>query len=220
MTPDPDLIGRLVLRVEADAHRGGWDAPAALYVLYDTTDPDTDATYRDVMAPRRGAPVRCHPYAGQSAVPESAFHGNPAHALFRFALNTRGDHPMADLVLGTIRRPGFLGLAFLYEGWMRTAKTKEERDALGAVRFADIPGSVELRSIMAADIAGNDYLVMRERGQKPELHRGDDDDLNEMSGAIIESLRSIVAKVAGLPLPDLDTIPSQWDWDAERTGAP
>lgn len=216
MTPDPELIGRLLLQVEAEAHRRGWDGPAALYVLYDGREPDTHVPYQDIMASRRGAPILRLPYAAQSVAPESAFVGNPSHALFRFALNIRSYNALSEAVIGMIRRPGFLGLAFMNEAWMRTMASKEERDALGNVRFADIPGSIEIRNVMAADIAGNDYFVMRERGQEPKLHHGEDDDIKQVSGAVIESLRSIVARVAGLPLPDIDNVPSQWDWDAEQ----
>jgi hypothetical protein len=220
VTPDPEVIGRLLMRIESDAHRRGWDESPDLYVLYDARDHESDSAYRNVLASRRGPAVRVAPYAAQSAVPQSALDGNPAHALFRFALNVSGgEHPAVEYVLATLRQRGFLGLAFLHEGWTRTVASQEERAALGDVRFADIPGSVEMRFVAGYDIAGVDYVVSRARGKSPELHSTSSGDFKEVTGAIYESLRIIVAKVAGLPVPEWENVPSRWDWDAERGNA-
>lgn len=212
---DPDAIGRLLLRVEADAHRRGWDQPAVLYVLYDARDSETDRVYRHLMG-IRGPAIRVQPYAAQSAVPGYALDGNPAHALFRFALNIKGsDHPIVEAVVGMMRQPGFVGMAFLYEGYARSYGTREERDAEGDVLFADMPGSVEMRGVLAADIGGIDYLVARSRGEKPVLSRAGD--FEEAGGSIIESLRVIVAKVADRPLPELVNKPTRWTWERETS---
>lgn len=220
MTIDPDLISQLLTRVEADAHRRGWDEPAEIYVLYDASDRETDQAYRSLMS-FRGPAIRRQHYAAQAAMPRAALDGHPVHALFRFSLNLRAseEHPAPAAVIGMLRQPGFLGVAFQSEGWMRTANSLEERDALGDVRFADIPGSVETRHVHAVDTEGNEYVAFRERGKKPRLERPGFGGMEHMGGAIIESLRAIVALVAGLPVPEIDNVPSQWDWSAERRRA-
>lgn len=217
--PDSEAIGRLLLRIEADAHRYGWDEPADLYVLYDARDIESDREYRHVLGVRRGPAVRCWPYAAQSAVPRHALDGNPAHAVFRFSLTARTDHPAAEYVFGTLRQPGFVGMAMLHEGWQLTVANEGEREALGDVRFADTPGAVEARYVLATDSAGVDYMVQRVRGMKPRLERSGVGDFVSARGAIIESLRTITARVLGNPLPEIDNVPSRWDWDAERANA-
>lgn len=210
--PDHEALGALLRRIEGDAHRRGWDGDPALYVLYDARDRETEAAYRNVM---RGVPIRCAPHAALPAVPSGALAGNPASALFRFALNLRSEHPWVEAILHILRQPGFVGMAFLVEAWMRTFDTKDERESLGKVRFADVPGSIEIRDVLAADISGRDFCVQRQRGGKAEMIEPD----GEMSGAVIESLRTIVAAVLGRPLPDIENTPSTWNWDAERANA-
>jgi hypothetical protein len=211
---DQEALGRLLLRVEAEAHRRGWDEPAAFYVLYDARDQATDRAYRSIMS-GMGSAIRVAPYAAQSAIPAAVFDGNPAHALFRFNLNLRSNHAMIKVLLDHFRQPGFVGVAFQVETWMRYADSKEERDALGPKRFAGLVGSIEARHVMAADIAGKDYVVQRQRGEKPVIL----EDIGEMEGAVVESLRAIVAAIQGQPMPEVDNVPSLWNWDDELAKA-
>lgn len=214
-TVDHDVMGRLLLQVEANAHRGGWDGPAAMYVLYDWHDDATAQVYRRVMEGRRGIPTRCGPYAAQSMVPPDALNGIASHGLYRLAMNLslvgEGHYPV-EVMIETMRQPAFLGVAFLCESWARTMADEEEREALGAVRFADIPGSVEMRQVCAVDTAGHDYFVSRPRGSKPTLYipTAGVGDMTRYDGSIIESLRLIVAVIADLPRPPLPGIPSAW----------
>lgn len=210
--PDAEALATLLRRIEGDAHRRGWDGDPALYVLYDARDRETEASYRRIM---RGVPIRSLPYAALPAVPSGALEGNPSSALFRFALNLRSEHPFVKAILEVLRQPGFVGMAFLVEAWMRTFDSKDERESLGKVRFADVPGSIEIRDVMAADISGRDFCVQRQRGGKAEMIEPD----GEMSGAVIESLRTIVAAVVGRPLPEVENVPSTWNWDDERANA-
>lgn len=98
------------------------------------------------------------------------------------------------------------GRALLFEAWSRTA-TPEERADLGDVDFADVVGSRESRCVTAVDVAGHRYGVMRLRGEKPLA------DVNEHSGAVVESLAVLVAAVAGLDLPALTGTPYGWQWE-------
>lgn len=216
---DRELLGRLLLRVEADTHRGGWDQPAQLLALYDWYDTGTEQAYARIMASRRGGPLRVGRYAAQSVVPDSALDGNPVNALFRFAMNIRGntEHPAVAYILMGLRQPGLLGLTFVSEGWMRTMASVEERKALGPVRFADMPGSIEMRNVVAVDLAGGEYAVLRERGKAPKASW--DDELEALGGAVIESLRAILAAIRGEEIPDWENTPSAWDWEEERRRA-
>jgi hypothetical protein len=101
---------------------------------------------------------------------------------------------------------------------MRTFDKAEDRQALGQVRFADVPGSIEIREVIAADISGRDLCVHRQRGGKAEVLLGLGADA-DMNGAVIESLRTIVAAVLGQPLPEVENTPSTWNWEVERANA-
>lgn len=210
---DRDLINRLLLRIESDAHRAGWDGPPALFALYDARDASTDQAYRLTMS-GCGPVIRCHPYAAQPMAPRGGLDGYASHAVFRMALNMKAapDDPRVAALIGMMRRPGFLGVALLCETWARQ-ESEEGRGALGAVRFADIPGSVECRLVSAADVAGRDYMARRVRGRKPQAG----EDFGSIEGSVFESLRVIVAAIANLPVPELTTPPSMWSWDEQET---
>jgi hypothetical protein len=220
LTVDNVLMGRLLIRLEQDANRGGWDGPAALYVLYDWHDRGTEAAYKDLMAVRRGAPARCGPYAAQSMVPSDALSGIASHALFRLALNvSQSDHPAPTSFIKLMRQPGFLGVAFQCESWTRTM-TSDERDAYDInVRFADLPDSKEARGVYAADVSGGVYAAQRIRGEKPWLLVPGAGDLSQFGGSVPQSLQMIVAVIADLPRPKLTELPTGWSWDQQSYGA-
>lgn len=210
---DADRMGRLLLKLEADAHRGGWDAPANMFVLYDSRDVATDQAYRQMMGRFAGPPSRLGPYAAHGAVPPGSLDGYPQHALFRLALYLSGsDHPHVAALVGMLRQPGFLGVAFQHEGWVREARDDAERESWGKQRFADMPGSREYRMVHAVDIGGGYHAARRVRGEKPDLLPGD----ATVEGAVVESLRMVVAVVADLPRPALTTTPSMWSWEDQQ----
>lgn len=75
---DPDLLMRLLRRVEADHHRHGWDQPARLMVVYDERDEYTSGVYRRILnSPNHGAvpTVRVAPYVAQTFLPPALLHG-------------------------------------------------------------------------------------------------------------------------------------------------
>lgn len=215
MTPDPLALGRLLLRVEGDAHRLGWDnGPARLYVLYDQADAQTEQTYRRLISPSAAGPgpIRCGPYTALSMIPPSMLNPRSVHALFRLAASFTQAPTQLGVLAGRalarlLGQPGFLGLALLAEGWAYLAKDGEPEPEPGR-SLADTVGSKEYRGVIACDVAMRDYWVRRIRGQSPELvHFAATD---ETDGAIIESLRSMVAAVAGLPVPALRHAPHGW----------
>lgn len=203
--PDRQLVERLLARIESVAHGRGWDQPARLYLLCDARAEDTDQILR--ACPRPVLRVGHYAAAPMPDLPD----GYASHHLFTLALNLRhSDAAEAEALLELFRLPGFLGLAMLFETWVRDC-TAEEREALGPVRFADIPGSREARNVMAADVAGQDYFVSRKRGDAPTS------DFAGVDGAVIESLRVITTLVADLPVPDQTEVPFGWQWPDEGT---
>jgi hypothetical protein len=216
--PDADAIGRLLLLVESNAHRHGWDGMPSLMVIYDATDADTTAHYREHLPSRWGMTARLRGYAAAPCVPPGALDGVASHGLFRLALNIQsGEHSeLRARLLADLRAPGFVGMALVAEGWSQRAdKVDAARAAYGDRSFADMPGSEEMRFVACADVAGTDYRVLRFRGSAPGL----DTTPNGSHGAVAESLRVIVAVIAGLPVPAMSTLPSGWDWDAEQRKA-
>lgn len=201
---DQEALGRLLLDVEAGAHRGGWDGPPSLMIIYDARCSDAGEAYRQVMSDY-GHPIRHRNYAARVAVPTEALTGFASHAVFRLACNLTSTHPAAQMMIVQLRQPGFLGLALVCETWCQAMST-EERDALGDKRLADIPGSYEARIVTCGDITGQIRYVQRTRGRKPVLAPPTED----YTGSIPESLRYAAAAIAGLDLPELPSAPSGW----------
>lgn len=211
---DRQLMTRLLQQIELIANRRGWDEPAGLYVLYDWHDQPTEHAYRGMLPRDAGDAIRCGPYAARQMVRPEVLHsdGQPHHNLFRMALNlAHNDDPAIARFVQALGPPGFLGIAFVHEAWERTYRDKD-REAEGDVRFADMPGSIEIRFVMAADVSGDSHLIRRRRGDKPAVLDVSGD---AGSGAVIESLRAITARVAGLPVPEIVNVPVGWQWPAE-----
>jgi hypothetical protein len=203
------LVDRLMMQIEADAHRRGWDGPPALLAVYDASR----GRPRQVVS---GPSTRLRTYLAMPCVPIDALCPAPVHALYRLALNLRhaGDHPMLQTFIGMIGQPGFVGMAFQAEGWMREC-SPEEREAIGDRRLADIPGTREQRFVIAALTDGTTRMVQRVRGGKPRAIA--EPDAAEWGGAVTESLRTIVAAIDGQQLPDVEgAMPIGWDWKTQR----
>lgn len=217
-TIDRELLGRLTMQIEMIANRRGWDAPANLYVLYDWRRGDTEAVYNEIMT-NTGEVIRWGRYAARPLIRHEllGLGGRPHHNLFRMALNLAhgGDQPPMSQFVEAVRQEGFIGVAFCVEAWGRTYGSQEARDADGDVRFVDMPGSIELRNVWAVDTSGRDTYVERKRGQKAQLHTPDD--IRNASGAVIESLRAITARIAGLPVPEIRNPPVGWVWPEEAS---
>lgn len=215
VTIDQTALNRLLLTVEAGAHRRGWDGAPLLALVYDRADQATHDRYRGVgrFSEAEGIYITQGPYAAIQAVPTAALDGIASHAVFRLACNLGVDHPTPRTLLRFWRQPGFLGLVFGYEAWVLEA-TEEERKTVGNRRFADTPGAVEARQVVAATVTGSLHAVTRIRGRKPQTHLGD------YTGSIPESLHYAVAAIVGAPLPPAPQPPSGWVWPSETaTGA-
>lgn len=200
---DTDKLGRLLLKVEAETHTRGWDGHPRLLILEDQAEAG-DREQPPFTLPR----VRCEGYNASDIVPPQALEPNAAHNLFRLATNMaeEPDHPFVRAALKALRRPGFLGIAVVFEAWGVQA-TLEERQAMAKL-LADEPGAVESREVWAATVEGDIWNVNRTRGKQPTLHRPEPG--HHAEGAVPESLRRLVAVIADQQVPAAAHYPSRW----------
>ena len=201
---DRELLTRLLFKVESDAHRHGWDGPPALLVLYDTRHLDTDRLYRQVFAahPAFGPATRMGPYVAQRMLSADMLCTRGRQVwqnLYIFASNAAfaDDDACSDatgrfnvaVLRDAMRQPGVLGYALLSEGWQREGIGQQELDSLlsDGRHYADIPGSVENRSVACVDVNNLAQAVQRNRGRKPEVV-----EFHTAFGGITTSMRLLV----------------------------
>lgn len=227
----------LLKRIESDLHRDGWDRPAQVFLIYGWDETGTNAFFRAHFSRRCGRPVRSRPYAAHPIAPPEAMR-EPASMLYVFANNLR--HYVAGslsprfadgmvAVADVLRQPGIVGVAFCCETWAhRTVgpdaqQKMEQLTSAGATSLADIPGSVEQRLITGVDITGGVHFVVRERGSKPRTEMIEGHEINDstvLGGAVIESLRLIMAFVDGRPMTEPEYLPRRWDQFVEKSNRP
>jgi hypothetical protein len=212
---DVGAVGRLLLRVEADNHRRGWDQPNAAYVLYDARGNDgaTDRIYRQMLgaSPRLRRASRVPPYVAQPFLDDHHWQqaGTPSYEqLRRFVLNLAYIDPDeappeavegAGRLLASLSLHGVLGFAMQIEAWGSTDLDHTTKAIHGGAHIAHAPDAVEVRVLYAVDLTNRVYIVRRERGGKPVL----DDDAGTTRGDYTTSLRLLVAAVTGtLPPPE------------------
>lgn len=218
MEIDSAQLDQLLLKIEAEVHRHGWDQPARLYVLYNTDDPES--TSRFAFRHWRPQRVRVRNYAAALCVPPDSLNPRPNHRIYRMALNLKyaaGSDPV-DGFLSYMRTPGFLGVAFVAEGWYRPTMTADEVEEYqrGNFSLADRPGAKESRTVHAEDVTGHTHWTFRSRGEPAKLM-----DLEGLdpSGSVFLSLKTIAAAIAGQPLPELfGEEPRNWDWNEQVFG--
>lgn len=193
MIPPIEAIRTVATEVEAQAHEDGWDQPAALLRLEG-----------ERISSAVALTVYELPFRGE--IPD----GNPAIYLRTMADQFGEGHLLGGLAQ-LMARESFCGFAFLCEGWMRTSRDKEavEREARGPRKFADLPGSVEVRMVTIVDTAGHIVYCHRERGHAPKVWVSGEDDGPLGGGRVTASLRDMVLAVA-LHMPfgtaDLDAL--------------
>lgn len=213
---DVGAVGRLLLRVEADNHRRGWDQPDAAYVLYDARGNDgaTDRIYRQMLGanPHLRRASRTPPYVAQPFL--DGYHwrrqaGTPPYEQLRsFVLNLAyidRDNAPPEAVEGTgqllasLSLHGVLGFAALIEAWGSADRDHIAKAIHGGAHIAHALDAVEMRVLYAVDLTNRVYVVLRQRGRRPEL----DDDAGTTRGDYTTSLRLLVAAVTGtLPPPE------------------
>ncbi|WP_331733551.1 hypothetical protein OG948_59835 (plasmid) [Embleya sp. NBC_00888] len=97
---------------------------------------------------------------------------------------------------------GFAGIAFMYEAWSvpdaALDEAMEQSRAAGERLFHERDDRIEVRQIVAVDINGNGYLVVRRRGAGPVLKVTDALEPHhriELSGDLIDPLHRLVDAV-------------------------
>jgi hypothetical protein len=96
-----------------------------------------------------------------------------------------------------VRIPGLppkpIGFAFMFEGWMVKSEQKQKQKLTMALaeehRLHEHRDKVEIRMIHVVSHEGS-YAIVRERGGEPDV------EINNMSGAITDALRRMLAAVS------------------------
>ena len=204
LTPQPvdeDLLGWLLQRLEATLHRGDWDTPPRLYVLYDAAADGgaTDEVYEGLMAAssRLGPPVRLGNYAAQMMMHEGVLCAGgaaPWEGLRTIAMNLAYELHAEPIqrMRAHLTRPGVLGFAVVTMGLEAHLKGEEARQFfLGKVDLRD-RASVETRRLIAFDTNRHHYSVDRPQWGSPVLLHPD-----VHGGDIPTSLRILIDAVLG-----------------------
>lgn len=170
-----DNTKKLMLGVERDIHRHGWDQEPMLAVLHQLTP-------NSISLQNTGVQVE----------------GNPGAFLQVIGKGHLDQEFLAHALLTSYGKPEtFYGLALISEAWGR-----EETDQDSAARrkakkmIADTDGSYEVRLISVVDVYGRTCAIVRRRGEKPEL--------NEQlipAGRVFEGLANMVYSAVRL-MPD------------------
>lgn len=174
---DSARFGRLLRKVEGLADAEGWDADPATYVVYNTAEEETAATFDYCMARNAalGPPVKLGGYAAQQFIASTWYqrHGvAPWVALSNFALNLAyaQDVPEVQQMRRILRQPGVAGFAFRYEAYGTDDRQNVPRLILGEFdHVRELPDAAEGRVVHGHDVQGRQYRVTRYRGQPAEL---------------------------------------------------
>ncbi len=190
----------LLLQIEVNAHRRGWDDDPQLLVVYDTTDAATTTEYDESLPPDGGLTRRGR-LAARRMWPSELLNPTPAHAVFTMAVGLHYDSQSAHwkVIRDVLRQPGFFAVALVFEMWVR----RPDMPFVAPGSFAKAPDSVEVREVLAVLPDGSSRGVLRMRDRSPGP-------FTSMSGSVSESLHVIAAHIAGMPLPTLTTPPAGW----------
>lgn len=150
---DAEALRRVLMRIEADANRKGWDhVPAQLYLIADTSDEHTAFVMRRLAELNRRAAraIRVGPYTAAEFLPPGALHmggfRGPWEPLRTLALNMAYARPgeiseqmeaaceadtgmrVSDgvrMLRHFLRVPGAVAVALLAEVWVRVVDPEE-----------------------------------------------------------------------------------------------
>lgn len=174
MTELPDY-SRLLLKVEADLHRRGWDQDPFLALLSE---------------PRPGR---------LTLIPVSAVQNPPGAFLLWASQRALESDEFGPSALNDCEGE-FRGYAFVCEGWsvMSDQISDEERRELrnSGRGYADHQAAKELRTIGAVDVFGRIHFVKRIRGEKPSYAHSQDGSGEDFEGRIPEALRRMALVTA------------------------
>lgn len=137
----------LMLKLERDIHRDGWDQPPRLHAI---------KRHHNMLSLTAPMPVN--------------WRGNGGVILEHIAQRMAEPDEWGDLVARSLALvDGFDGMLFAYEGWANDILPSE----VAGRSLADIPGSKELRGVTVYDVRGRVFIASRVRGEAPtakEIH--------------------------------------------------
>ncbi len=230
--PDIDVArySKLLLKIEAHAHRHGWDGPVHLRLIWDEdlVGPDVARGYRNIAPPEpRYRPVTHERYVSttffghrvlyqqwsdlppelvaelQETEPDARGEGpNPWIMLRRLVMNTAYGPDDDDKVrlMRAILRERGL-LGFAVVGEAwRNEGEACERAVRGEVYLGDLPTSVETRVVYSVDLAGRIQRVERVRRQKPSLLTVDPAQMRNLSRPAMREIKRAM-RLDGQPDP-------------------
>ncbi len=170
MIPDDNMIKAVLVRMEQDINKRGWDQPARLWALTAIDD-------------------------GLRASPVPLPDGSPGETLERAAAGFTATSAGRAVVAALARRE-FAGFVFISESWANYEMTPEQY-ARESRRLADIPGSVESRDVSCVDTGGRLLGLHRKRGKEPVNNwETTDGNFSGLGGRIIDALLVMVRAIA------------------------
>lgn len=183
-----DRVERLLLTVEANIHRAGWDQPPEMFLITDeTANPETGQAlrlaYGDPLATHDGLvafPLITHETMSLGL----ALAGSPGNAFWSLAaFIAYGADPGSTMMRGMLIDPATVGVGMCVEVWERH-DTADAFAGLRGKKFADMPGSLEARR-MCVHVRGRGIVTLgRLRGHKPEI-----EPLSTQVGSVYDTVR-------------------------------
>lgn len=170
-SPNVDLIGRLLSKVELVTNHDGWTQPPTFWLLFDASAGDTASTVLASLGSKRTVRHKHYNALRIAALPADA---DPADAV-RALANNIALHPDADEVrflMRGFRTPGFLGFALAIESG-HAQSSQGIAAALGQNRAATEAAlrATHRRAVWACDRDNRMHLAERARGDAAaQLH--------------------------------------------------
>jgi hypothetical protein len=187
MIPDREPMENVLIATEEMMSGQGWDEPPLLALVLRMPPPPGMAEAFGVV-----------PYVVQPGDLAEA----PVQALLYLGAKLRQEDAPESLPASWRRR--LAGVTFAGEGWAADPETYQP----DGPRFADIPGSREVRFVHLLDCAGRYFHMTRFRGSEPEkpwVMEPDDPGAGEsvrMSGNVVIGLRDFLLGISKRLPPD------------------
>lgn len=202
----------LLLKLEAQGHRLGWDHPdnigMVFQVQYNPRTHHVNRRWSDhftdiirMVSDSNGGHIGLA-FQDLATVCEGAVKGKYDYRLPPQYRNINWARPGDDLWEGD--RPGwkFYGYGYRYEAWMvEDDRRAETRQMWAENRCEDHPDRVEVRQVCLAARDGRLWCVSRVRGEQPTVYVEPAEALGGIGGNVINGLGRLTNAIAGDPVP-------------------
>jgi hypothetical protein len=208
----------LLLRLEKQGHKLGWDHPdneAVFQVHYNPDNSNVEHQWSDAytdiiryVSGHNGGNTGGSFQALAEIVEEGVSGELEPHLPSRLRGVLPRSAPGTDLWPGKRTGWRFYGYGYRSEGWMVQGHMDEETERLSRVRQLDQhPDRVEIRQICLAARDGLLWWVHRIRGEEPTVHAELPESDGPMGGNIINGLSRLTNAVAANPVPVRAAVP-------------